>query len=53
MRFAPQTTLPPARHRIAQPETEGPRVSNLPSPSPCGCPVARPSPRSRDGVSCI
>jgi len=22
-------------------------------PSPCGCPVARPSPRSRDGVSCI
>jgi hypothetical protein len=22
-------------------------------PSPCGCPVARPSPRSRYGVSCI
>jgi hypothetical protein len=22
-------------------------------PSPCGCPVARPSPPSRDGVSCI
>ena len=22
-------------------------------PSPCGCPVARPSPRSPDGVSCI
>ena len=22
-------------------------------PSPCGCPVAQPSPRSRDGVSCI
>jgi hypothetical protein len=22
-------------------------------PSPCGCPVARPSPRSRHGVSCI
>jgi hypothetical protein len=22
-------------------------------PSPCGCPVARPSPRSRDGVLCI
>jgi hypothetical protein len=22
-------------------------------PSPCGCPVARPSPRSRNGVSCM
>jgi len=53
MRFVWQMTLPPAPPRFAPPEAGRPRVSHLASPSPCGCPVARPSPRSRDSVSRI
>ena len=68
MRFAPQTTLPSASLQLAGPEAGRPRVSlrqaqdklalrrtdKYPSgPSPCGGPVARPSSRSRDGVSRI
>ena len=41
MRFASETPLPPT------PPKSSPAVPRD------GCPVARPSPRSRDGVSCI
>ena len=67
MRFAPQTTLPPAPPRLAQPEAGRPGVflrqaqgkltlgraeTDASGPSSCGCPVARPSPRCRCGISC-
>ena len=66
--FGGRPSLPPAPPRSVRPEAGRPRVSLVPSlsrgtlrrtdkyvsdPRPCGCPVARPSPRSRHGVSCI
>jgi hypothetical protein len=36
-----------------RPQSSHSQSSRRSGPSPCGCPVARPSPQSRHGVSCI
>jgi hypothetical protein len=53
MRFVSQMTLPPAPGLRSDVRSRQVCLRSSPAVPRDGCPVARPSPRSRDGVSCI